>query len=471
MKRLSQLVIRTFIGPFFLTFILILFILLMQFVWKYLDDLMGKGLEWHIVAELLIFQSTNLVPLALPLSILLASIMTFGNLAEHFELVALKSSGNSLLRVMRPLTMLVMLLSVGAFFFSNRVVPYANLKARSLLYDIVQQKPMLELNEGVFYNGMEGFRIRVGEKDKERDLMRDILIYDHRNKAKGNATVIRAKEGRMSKTPSGRFMILELVDGVSYDEQGLDTKRDPSAPHVRSHFARMDMRFDLSSFEFKESDEEKWTNNIPMQDMSQLRTTADSLKVLVNKRKKGIEDYVQKVLTITRDSLTIDSIPVCDVGYELSAMDDGSRNRVFKVAYNMANNTQSYLKSAQKDLVNRRNFVNRHWNEWHRKLTLSAACLVLFFIGAPLGGIIKKGGLGMPVLFSILFFLIFHVSSITGEKMAKTGALDPWEGMWLSTGILLPIALLLTYRANTDTSSELGSGIRRIWGRMLRRDR
>jgi lipopolysaccharide export system permease protein len=452
MRKLSQLVIKTFLGPFLLTFILILFILLMQFVWKYLDDLMGKGLDLSIIMELLLFQSTNLVQLALPLAVLLSSIMTFGNLAENYELVALKSSGLSLFRIMRPLIVLIFLIAIGAFFFSNHVTPYANLKSRSLLYDIVHQKPLLEVKEGVFYNGLEGYSIRVGKKDVEDETMHDVLIYDHRDAEKGNSTVIRAQSGRMDKTLSGRYILFRLFDGDSYDEQGAAKRGDPSMPFVRSEFKEMVLRIDLSSFDFKESDEEQWTNNIPMQNLSQLSTTADSLTAQVERRKGAIHSYLQKNLFVTRDSLKKDIVLKTDVHSSIDSLSQKQKERLYRISYNMVNNSSAYLKTAEEDLNNRRIFINKHWNEWHRKFTLSFACIVLFFIGAPLGAIIKKGGLGLPVVFSIIFFLIFHISSITGEKMSNSGSLEPFEGMWLSTSILTPIAVFLTYKAANDSA-------------------
>jgi len=452
MRKLSQLVIKTFLGPFLLTFILILFILLMQFVWKYLDDLMGKGLDMSVIFELLLFQSTNLVQLALPLAVLLSSIMTFGNLAEHFELVALKSSGLSLLRIMRPLTVLIVLIAVGAFFFSNRVTPYANLKSRSLLYDIVHQKPLLEVKESVFYNGLEGYSMRVGKKDVEKDMMYDILIYDHREAEKGNSTVIRAKSGKMDKTLSGRYMLFRLFNGHTYDEQGAGKRMDPSMPFVRSEFKEMVLRLDLSGFEFKESDEEQWTNNIPMQDLSQLQVTADSLTAQLERRKTAIHAYLNKNLYLTRDSLKKDVLMNNDLYVAIDSLSQKQKERLYRISFNMVSNSAAYLNTAEEDLNNRKLFINKHWNEWHRKFTLSLACVVLFFIGAPLGAIIKKGGLGLPVVFSIVFFLIFHITSITGEKMSNSGSLEPFEGMWLSTGVLIPIAVFLTYKAANDSA-------------------
>lgn len=454
MKKLDKLIIRSFIGPFVLTFVLILFILLMQFVWKYLDDLMGKGLDWTIIAELLIFQSTNLVPLALPLAILLSSIMTMGTLAENYELVALKSSGLSLFKIIRPLVVFIFLVSVGAFFFSNNVTPYANLKSKSMLHDIIYHKPLLEVKEGVFYNGLAGFSMRIGRKDLETDRLYDVMIYDHRLPDRGAATVIRAKEGVMGKTISGRYLVLTLFDGVSYDDQTKAPvrKKKRQTPHLRTTFDEMELRIDVSSLAFSESDEERWTNNIPMQNMEQLSSTADSLTQQIASRKYNVQRYMMKAFFLTRDTTVVETEGALSVSLYLDTLSLDRQGRVLRVAYNMANNSGSYLKSAKKDIDNRVRFIDRHWNEWHRKLTLSFACVILFFIGAPLGAIIKKGGLGLPVIFSIIFFLIFHISSISGEKMVKSGSWEPFQGMWLSTLILLPFALFLTNRAANDSA-------------------
>jgi lipopolysaccharide export system permease protein len=221
---------------------------------------------------------------------------------------------------------------------------------------------------------------------------------------------------------------------------------------VRSEFKEMFLRIDLSSFDFKESDEEQWTNNIPMQNLSQLSTTADSLTAQVERRKGAIHSYLQKNLFVTRDSLKKDIVLKTDVHSSIDSLSQKQKERLYRISYNMVNNSSAYLKTAEEDLNNRRIFINKHWNEWHRKFTLSFACIVLFFIGAPLGAIIKKGGLGLPVVFSIIFFLIFHISSITGEKMSNSGSLEPFEGMWLSTSILTPIAVFLTYKAANDSA-------------------
>jgi len=424
----------------------------MQFVWKYIDDLMGKGLDWTIIAELLIFQSTNLVAMALPLALLLGSIMTFGTLAENYELVALKSSGLSLMRIMRPLLIFVIFISIGAFFFGNLVTPYANLKSKSLLHDIVYHKPLMEVKEGVFFNGMAGFSMRIGRKDPETERLYDVLIYDHRIPEKGNSTVIRAKEGEMDRTASGRYLVFKLYDGVSYDDQSKNVGRvkKKETPHLSTRFDAMELRIDVSKLQFTESDEERWTNNIPMQNMWQLRSTADSLKEMASQRRATLDGYMKRTYHLTRDSIE-SSLVAVDLSTYLDSLSLEKQGRVYRVAYNTSTNAASYLAASEQDIDNRKMYIKYHWNEWHRKVVLPVTCILLFFIGAPLGAIIKKGGLGMPVLFALLFFIIFHISSITGEKMVKSGSLEPYEGMWIGSVILLPFALFLTIKAAKDS--------------------
>ncbi len=467
MKKLSKLVVKSFLGPFVLTFFLILFLLLMQFVWKYLDDLIGKGLDWDVIAELLIFQSTNLVPMALPLAILLSSIMTFGNLAENYELVALKSSGLSLFKIMKPLIVLMVFISIGAFYFMDYVTPYANLKSKSMLWDIVHQKPMLELKEGVFYSDLDGFSMRVGSKDNETEMLYDVLIYDHRDPKKANGTVIRAKEGKMDKTASGRYLLFYLYDGFSYSEQDSKQSKKQNAPHLRSEFDEMLLRMDLSSLEFQETDEERWTNNIPMQNSSQLSATADSLRQKIIKKRSDMNSYLTKNLIGLNDTLEIQEFKQLSIVDYFDSLQVSQQKRVTKVAYNISNNSSNYLTQVGKDIKNRELYISKHWNEWHRKFTLSFACILLFFIGAPLGAIIKKGGLGLPVLFSIIFFLIFHIASISGEKMATTGVLTSFQGMWLSTGVLLPFSLFLTYKAAKDSMLFDRSSYEKLFNRLV----
>jgi len=436
----------------------------MQFVWKWVDDFMGKGLEFTIIMELLLYASANLVNICLPLAILLSSIMTLGNLAEHFELVALKSAGISLLRIIFPLTVFVLLLTGGAFYFANNISPVATLKFKSLLYDITQAKPSIELKDGIFYNGMEGYSIRVTHNDRETGNLNDMLIYDHTKKNTGNRTVIRAKVGRMEQTDDKRFLILTLYDGYSYDESASDEKKKQVHPLVSNRFEKDILRIDMSGFMLTRSDEDQWKNHMQMLTMGQLKHSIDSLNNLYSTRKSEYNRYLERSLHITKDTTLVDFQNMKAEDY-FASLNYSMKRRAVNIALNISQNSKNYIASSKQELDNRMVYINRHHNEWHRKLVLSLACIIFFFIGAPLGAIIKKGGIGLPVVISVLFFLLFHISSITGEKMAKTGVLDPFTGMWLSTFILLPISVFLTIRASKDAALFDPGGWDRLFAR------
>ncbi len=436
--------IRSYIGPFILTFFIVLFIFLMQFVWKYIDDFVGKGLDGFVIAELLFYASANLVPMSLPLAILLSSIMTMGNLAEQYELVAMKASGLSLMRVMMPLMIFIGIVSMGAFYFNNIISPYANLKFKSLLWDVTHKKPTLELREGVFYNGIDGYSIRVAEKDNETNSLTDVLIYQHDKENPGNKRVIRAREGQMLKTAGSRDLVLHLKDGVSYDE--LTTRKTENYPHIKSRFKEDFITMDLSGFDLQRTDEDLWKSHMKMLSMAQLREAIDSLNVQRDSRQDDFERYMDRSLSIA-DSTKL----IADTSVVLfTDLNNMEKRQVVNVAMNMTRNAKNYMNRTKEEITGRAEYIDKHKIEWHRKLILSFACIILFFIGAPLGAIIKKGGLGLPVIFSVLFFLIFHITSISGEKMVESGALSPFLGMWMSSAILLPIAIFLTYKAAKD---------------------
>jgi len=424
-----------------------MFILLMQFIWKYIDDFMGKGLDYLVIAELLVYASANLVSLALPLAVLLSSIMTFGNLAEHYEWVSMKSSGLSLFKIMRPLIVFIFLLAGGAFYFNNVLSPRATLKFKSLLWDVTHTKPSLELKKGVFYNGIDGYSIRVEDKDPDRNYIYDVLIYQHEAQNPGNKRVIRAKEGQMVKSADDRYLTLKLFDGVSYDEMG--TEYRSSHPEIKSKFKEDEIIMDLSGFDIQRTDEDLWKSHMKMMSMKQLTYSIDSLELTRNKRKADFEQYMAGVLSLNDTSSTFKKKSEAESFNDMPIME---QRRVINVAMNMTRNSKNYMNRIHKEMENRTEYINKHKVEWHRKLTLSFAVIILFFIGAPLGAIIKKGGLGLPVVFSVIFFLIFHITSMSGEKMVDSGVMTPFTGMWFSSMVLLPIAVFLTYKAAKDAA-------------------
>ncbi|MFZ4564085.1 MAG: LptF/LptG family permease, partial [Bacteroidales bacterium] len=277
MKKLDLFILKSYLGPLVMTFFIALFILLMQFVWKYIDDLVGKGIEWYIIVKLLFFFSSTFVPLALPLAILLSSLMTFGNLGEHYELVTMKAAGISLSRIMRPLIVVSILISGLAFYYSNVILPMANLKSFSLLWDVREKKLAFNLKEGVFYDGIEGFVIRIGKKEKDGNTIRDVMVYDH-TKRMGNVSLTTAEWGKMELSPDKRFLIFHLYNGINYEER-IDLRyNEVSRPFQRTKFTEQYQKFDLSAFQLTRTDESLFKKNYEMQNINQLTYSIDSIK-------------------------------------------------------------------------------------------------------------------------------------------------------------------------------------------------
>lgn len=448
LKRLYSLIYKTFFGPFIITFFITLFILVMQFLWVYIDDMVGKGLEWYIIAELLFYASANLVPMALPLAVLLSSIMTFGALGEHYELVAFKSAGISLQRIMLPLTYFILVLSLGAFYFSNSLWPIANLKFASLLYDVRSKKPAIDIKDNIYYKEIEGYVIRAKSRNKKTDELEDILIYDHTEK-KGNNKVIRAETGKMEFTPDKGTMLFTLKNGELLNELEGD-----KLPLYRSTFGKKIIAFDLSSFKMKRTDEDYFKNNSRMMNLTQLDMQIDTIKWFYNYRMNEYTSRLHYDFTYLRDTLKPAQLVRTDTVFTITWFEQLPKYR--KIEYltrslNTLRSSKSYIEALNGDAVNRKKMLSGYYEEWHRKFTLSVACIILFFIGAPMGAIIRKGGLGMPVVVSVLFFLVFHITTITGEKMVTQQQLPAWLGMWLAPLVLTPVGAFLTYKATTDS--------------------
>lgn len=471
MKTLHKLVLKAFFTPFLGTFFTMLFVLLMQNVWKYVDDLIGKGLEWNVILEIAFYIIPTLVPLALPLAILLSSLMAFGKLGETYELTALKSSGISLYKIMSPLLVMICIISVAAFFFSNHVIPYSNMKFKTLLYDIMNKKLALNIREGVFFNDIEGYSIKVNRKDAEGRLLEDVLIYDHSEKM-GNTKVIKAKRGSMYTSDSDRYLYLDLYDGYSYEEvEPKNPKKRIDSPFARSSFKSQKIRFDMASFQLERSDEERYSNVAQFMNLKQLQESSDSLNSNINTR---INTFKEKLLSYYQFE-SLDTLILSNKQAEVfshSSISTNKQKRLTKAAANLVRSTKSYIFNSRRELKYKHKKLRKADVEWHRKFTLSFACIVLFLIGAPLGAIIRKGGMGMPVLISILFFLAYHISSITGEKSAIQGVLSIPFGMWLSAFILTPLGLFFTIRAASDSTlfefglhKNLNMRIKELWNR------
>ena len=455
MKKLDGFILKSYLGPLVMTFFIALFILLMQFLWKYIDDLVGKGLEWYIIVKLLFYASSTFVPLALPLAILLSSLMMFGNLGEHYELVTMKAAGISLSRIMRPLVIVSICISALAFYFSNVVLPMANLKFLSLLYDVREKKLAFNLKEGVFYDGIEGFVIRVGEKEKDGNTIRDVMVYDH-TKHMGNVSLTTAEWGKMELSPDKRFLVFRLYNGVNYEER-IDLRNNESTrPFQRTEFKEQYQMFDLSAFQLTRTDENLFKNNYEMQNINQLSVSIDSIRLQLSvEQERYQKSYISSLQFYTSLDTLKKTSPVALRRFYpgvIANFKAGDRSRILETARNAAVSAKQTLETNEDNLYNKSKLIYKHQIVYHKKFAFSIACFLLFFIGAPLGAIIRKGGLGMPAVISTLFFILFWVISFVGEKYAAEGEVPAWQGIWFASAVLMPIGVFLTVKSTNDAS-------------------
>lgn len=459
MKTIHKHVLKSFLGPMVLTFFIIMFILMMNVVWRYIDELVGKGLSAGIIIELMTYFMANMIPMGLPLAMLLAAIMTMGNLGENYELLAMKSAGMSLISITKPLIILVGFVAVGSFFIGNDLVPYANKKVFSILYDIRQQKQTLEFQDGLFFNGIDNMSIRVGKQEPETNLLRDVLIYDNRA-ANGNMNTIVADSGYIRLSDDKKYLLVTLFHGETYEQTRNSQWYTKSS--LRHHtFELQKQVIPMEGFAMGRTDANQFSNS-QTKDIGELQQDIDSLEIKVNAATTSSYEPLLKEQIFVRDHSVLpqpDSLKFDKSRYaNLLATDSilrlptRDKERVYDNARNLAKSSRnmfSFDESMAKESLNQ---LYRSKVEWHKKLSLPVSIIIFFLIGAPLGAIIRKGGLGTPVVVSVLFFVIYYIISISGEKLAKEGTWESIYGMWLSTFILTPIAIYLTYKATNDSA-------------------
>ncbi len=463
MKKLDKFILKSFIGPLVLTFFIVLIILILQFLWMYVDELAGKGLEIKVVAELLFHFSLSFVPMALPLAILLAALMTFGNLGEYSELAALKSSGIPLQRIIKPLVILILFISVISFFFSNNVLPYANRQARTLLYDIRRKRPDINLQAGTFNNDIDGFSIKVTSKDPVTNRLDKLFIYDHREN-RGNISVIYADSGYMKVTPDESAMSMVLYNGYSYNDmpERNDGSPDKKYPFRKDIFKEQTIVVSLSGFDLERTEIDLFKSNSAMKKIGQLTHDIDSLNKRYNTRVNSYFKEFNTAYLYTVNNLQDRSYQEGDSANKavkksfdpvilFDSLAIYEKKTVVARAIGTIKEGASYMTTQNESLHNDVKFIKGYEINWNKKFTLSIACLVFFMIGAPLGAIIRKGGLGTPAVISVLFFVIWYVISLSGEKLVEEDLVSTFSGMWASTYILLAIGLFLTYKAATDS--------------------
>ena len=471
--------LQTFLPVFAMTFGICLFIVLMQFLWRYIDDMVGKGLDVLVLAEMMFYAALTMVPMAIPLAILLASLMTFGNLGERFELLAMKAAGISLLHIMRPLIIVVVMVSVGSFYFQNIISPIAQVKLVTILLSMRQKSPELDIPEATFYKEISGFNVYVKKKEKETGLLKDMMIYDYTDGFE-NVKIIAADSGRLKVSEDKKFLILSLMSGESF--QNLPKKsgatKTSNVPYQRETFTTKDIliEFDAS---FNRMDESFMENQYSSKNVEELLHSIDSMtivqdsihdensrKILARSYKRNLkaekpikmkgttetEDQLSEAeAVIVADSLANAPLLVLDFDSIYQSRDRVKRAALIDRSISTIESIKSEYYFTAANMADQSYKLRRHFTELHKKFSFSLACLLFFFIGAPLGAIIRKGGLGTPVVISVVFYITYYMIDNMGFKMARDAIWEPWQGMWLSTAVLTPVGIFLTYKAVKDS--------------------
>ena len=460
-KKLDIYVLKNFLGIFFMTFAICCFILLMQLLWMRINDIVGKGVEIIVLLEFLFYALLSLIPMALPLAILLASLMTFGNLGEKFELTAMKSAGISLFRIMRPLTIFIAFVCVGAFFFSNNVLPKTQMRFWALVFSLRQKAPELDIPTGEFYSGISGFNVYVRQKETRTGLLKNLMIYDYSNGFQ-NATVTVADSGRVYFTDDQKYLELCLYNGESFEnlsqQQQRATRTQESVPYRREMFKKKTLLIDFDT-EFSRYDESVMDDQHVSKNATELLHSMDSVNVLAHERSREQSTQMVKGKYFGREwkanrqvpPVNLKEEPKFDIDSAINRLDKATRLRVVNQAISKAKSQQDLITYNSIMLDDYQRYIRKHGIELQRKFTLAFACLIFFFIGAPLGAIIRKGGLGAPIVISVIMFIIYYIIDNAGYKLAREAIWPVWQGMWLSSFVLLPIGVFLTYKAATDS--------------------
>lgn len=455
-KKLDKFILKSFLLLFCATFFICLFIFMMQFLWKYVDELVGKGLTFDLLAQFFYYSALTLVPSSMPLAILLASLMTFGNFGERFELIAMKAAGISLTRIMAPLIVFSVILCGVSFYFQNVVAPYASVKLWTLIVSMREKSPELDIPEGVFYDQIDKYNLYVNKKDRETGMLYGVKIYDFTNGFE-NAHIIVSDSGKLEMTADKKFLKLTLYSGEQFENLQNQTSLSRNVPYRRESFAMKESLIEFDS-SFSMVDGGFMANQSMSKNMAQLSNDIDSM--VVRSDSIGRSYYNEG-----RDKLQLytlqkpDSAKIAQYAVKYVNIDS---------IYNNASlsDKQKYLSSARQNITSTYNDwrfrtytiddcdkqLRRHKTEWWRKLTFSIACVIFFFIGSPLGAIIRKGGLGMPVVVSVLLFIFYYIIDNTGYKMARDGNWNIVFGMLLSSVVLASLGIFLTYKANKDST-------------------
>ncbi|WP_373720708.1 LptF/LptG family permease [Bacteroides heparinolyticus] len=456
-KKLDIFVLKSFCTLFIGTFFICLFIFMMQFLWRYVDELIGKGLEMTVMAQFFFYSALTLVPVSLPLAVLLAALITFGNFGERFELLAMKAAGISLLKIMRPLIIFIVFICCLSFYFQNVIGPKAQTDLGTLLISMKQKAPELDIPEGVFYDEIDGYNLYVKRKNRDTGMLYDVLIYNF-EKGFENAQIIKADSGRLEMTADKKHLYLHLYSGEQFENLKSQSMDQRNVPYRREAFREKHAIIEFDS-DFNMVDAGIMSNYSNSKNMKKLQMDIDSMQVQNDSLARVYyEEAMQGTYRVTagmtkEDTLKIEKAHLgeysVDSIFNMATLVE--KQKIISTAIGRAEGAGSDWSFKSNDISMTENNLRRHMTSWHEKLTLSLACLIFFFIGAPLGGIIRKGGLGMPVVVSVLIFIVYYIINNTGYKMARDGKWIVWMGMWTSTAVLAPLGAFLTYKSNNDS--------------------
>ena len=456
-KKLDIFIVKSFFMLFIGTFFICLFIFMMQFLWRYVDELVGKGLEMSVMAQFFFYSALTLVPVSLPLAVLLASLITFGNFGERYELLAMKAAGISLLKIMRPLAFFVCGLVGVSFYFQNVVGPIAQAKLGTLILSMKQKSPELDIPEGVFYSEIKDYNLKVARKNRKTGMLYDVLIYNMKDGFE-NAHIIYADSGRMEMTADKQHLWLHLYSGDLFENLKAQSMKSQNVPYRRESFREKHTLIEFDS-DFNMADESIMSNQSSAKNMTMLQASIDSMKVLGDSigrqyyREVAEGNFRPSYGLSKEDTVKIENANIQEYNVDslYAAASLTQKQKVLSSATSRAENVSSDLSFKKFTMENNDYAIRKHKTEWHKKITISLSCLLFFFIGAPLGGIIRKGGLGMPVIVSVLVFIIYYIIDNTGYKMARDGKWIVWMGMWTSSAVLAPLGIFLTYKSNKDS--------------------
>lgn len=453
MKILDRYILKSFITTFTTVFVILLLIFILQTVWLFIAELAGKDLDLILILKFLLYKMPSLVPLVLPLSVLLASIMTFGDLAENYEFAAMKSAGISLQRIMRVLTLFILFLSGSAFFFANNVIPYAEYKFINFRKDIAQMKPAMAIAEGQF-SEVGSYTIKVNKKSGENgNFLTGVTIHKKTNSFDGSKNVIKAKTGELISNDQSNILKLVLKDGYYYEDLVPKKYEDrKKLPFAKSSFKKYIINIDLSQLNASSEEEFKIKDTDKMLTINELLYTLDSLNANYRKEVISISDnmYIRMGNTYSNINTSKVNTNATLTPQLLAKVSLADKGNLLNLANNYTTNNTFSIESYKAELDNKIETINEHWIAVYDKFVIAFACLLMFFIGAPLGAIIRKGGLGLPIVFAVTIFIIFHFVNTFGKKVAQENEISAFLGSWLATMILFPLAILLTYRATND---------------------